>query len=188
MIKYIKANKQWIFSGIGVLALSLLIGSVKFLRFGANVSEGSKEEPAISQEEAVVQTMRRYSSIQRISVGDFHIFKGRYRPIRVQVLGIKRSPVADVMGSRQEEDVAHLEVDLGGALISGGMAASNVGVNSYLVPALDQSKSLGPPEPERCLFHFSTQESAFSFSNVCVTHINPREQTVDVGVQEVKSQ
>lgn len=44
MIKYIKENKQWIFSGIGVFGISLLISVVLYMVWG----RGSETKPPIS--------------------------------------------------------------------------------------------------------------------------------------------
>src|SRR5947208_14206001 len=126
MVRYILNNKQWIFSGIGVLFITLLIAAAKYywVRTRSETVASTSESGRVS-----AQVLKRYSREQRISVGDFYSFPGGFTPTRVQVLGIERATVKSEFGPPEEEDVARLQIDFAG-VFTNGIAGKEVGGSS----------------------------------------------------------
>lgn len=180
---WIRRNHRWVFSGVGVLVLTLIISpSLSWLRTekpevtgaapSANGNDSAQGEPL---------SLRRHIHRQRVAVGDYIDITVEPWVVRVMVQRVATEQVGasggPVLGAK-EEPIAQLHVDLGGALIHGGAHCVNVATNTFVVPQV----GVAHDEDVASLVAFRNTRDHSWFVRVAAEHINVAAQTADISI------
>ena len=189
MLDYLIANKEWIFSGVGVFALSGFFFAVRRVRSAhapapQSVSTvdapRSLKAPGPRNVEAAApesKLMLYVSDTARIKNGDYFVLP-------------KPDPLADspVRITLKEIDCsenaiprARLHVEVGGALVACGCAVEKVATNEFLLPAR------AGEEEDYSAFSFFTYPTAFLFLRVFVSHINQHTGEIEISFVQARS-
>lgn len=181
MLDYLIANKEWIFSGVGVFVLSGIVFVVRRVRSAhapAPESVSAVELPKNVVAAAPESKMMLYvSDTARIKNGDYFVLPKpdpmSDSPVRITLKEIDYSETA--------KPRARLHVDVGGALVACGCAVEKVATNEFLLPAR------AGEEEDYSAFHFFTYPTAFLFLRVFVSHINQHTGEIEINFVQARS-
>lgn len=181
MLDYLIANKEWIFSGVGVFVLSGIVFAINRARSAhapapkaVSATEASMNVKAAEPE---TRTMLYVSDTARIKNGDYIVLPRldsiTDSPVRVTLKEI------DCLETTRPR--ARLHVDVGGALVACGCAVEKLATNEFLVPVR------AGEEEDYSAFHFFTYPTAFLFLRVFVSHINQHAGEIEICFVQIRS-
>jgi len=194
LLDLIVKNRDWLFSGIGVVAVTFIwrvtwnkfhpgVPVIQSPMFPAAQTTEPKEVipiPAPATNYSVVEMERAYI-VRRVHVGDYiDIARGFDRNIRISVKGLDELETSvGGLSQTEREDVVALAVDLGGAIAYCGANAKRTGVNEFLIPQLQGDEAL------RSVFSFINTKDYTSMLRIGVEHINRPAGMVDLNIVHV---
>lgn len=166
-------NIQWIFSGIGVLAVS---GLVWWMRQILQRRKGVLAEPPVplSLRKPEARTAKYFSAQEMVDVGSYVDLPSQgMRPVRISILGL-------------EDDQGHARVRLavnnGGGVFCAGTLCRKGQVNEFSVPQF--GSQYGGQEDFSVYRHFAHDGRAFFF-RVYVTHVDAHANRVELDLIEL---
>ncbi len=166
-------NIQWIFSGIGVLAVS---GLVWWIRRIVHRRKGVLVEPLVplARRQPEARTAKYFSAQEMVDVGSYVDLPSQgHRSIRISVLAL-------------EDDQGHARVRLaiysGGAVFCAGALCRNERVNEFSVPQF--GSQFGGQEVFSVYHHF-THDRHIVFFRVYVTHVDTHANRVELDLVEL---
>ena len=180
MLDYLIANKEWIFSGVGVFALS---GIIAVLRVRSSHAPALQEVSAVNTPRNVdvcapeSKLMLYVSDTARIKNGDFFVLPKSDLMLNLPV----RITLKEIDYSENAKPRARLHVEVGVTLVACGCAVKKVATNEFLLPARDGE------EEDYSAFHFFTYPTAFLFLRVFVSHINQHTGEIDINLVQAQS-
>lgn len=191
LLELLNKNKEWLFSGVGVVALSF-IGKLLWDRLHppsvvstsptvpapqAAISPEPNAIPAPTTDYTKVEMERAFFT-KRVHVGDYiDISRDTNRKIRITVKGLSELDIPiGILNQAEREDVVAITVDLGGAIAYCGSNVKKTAVNEFLVPQLKGD------EPLRSVFSFINSKEYSSLIRIAVEHINRPMGIVDITV------
>lgn len=201
MLDYLFANKEWIFSGVGVSALSVILfifHRVKSAHFLASEPvkgpatqpvNGSPPQPigvvdtsATSKTaEPTSKQMLYMSDIARIKNGEYFLLP----KLDQSSESLVRITLKEIENSDKDKPRARLYIDLGGAIVACGPCVEKVATNEFLLPACSARPS---DEEDYSAFHFfTTFPTAFIFFRVFVSHINVHAGEIEINFVQARS-
>lgn len=194
IIDFFTKNLEWLFSGVGVVALSFFVRQI-WNRFHPLAQRSSKTEithvtniingadPTSTIEENAYKkvTIERAYLTKRIGAGDyFDLARDKTRKIRVTISSID-TIVDKTSISNDDANIiaATMKIDLGGSILYGGERTEMVGVNTFRIPQVkgDEAKS--------GVFSFYNTNEYTSFVRILVEHINKHTAEVDINILHV---
>jgi hypothetical protein len=198
MIDYILANKEWIFSGVGVSALSVLFFFFHRLKSTHSPTIQSASVPATQPVNAstpqpvsavvtsktadpMSKQMLYLSDIARIKNGEYFILP----KLDPHSDSSARITLKEIENSEKSNPRARLHVDLGGAIVLCGPGVEKVATNEFLLPACAGSAS--DEENFSAFSFFTTFPTAFIFFRVFVSHINVHAGEIEINFVQVRS-
>lgn len=168
MFDYIFANKEWIFSGVGVTAISVIFfffHRLKPARSPAPQPVIAADKPTtIKTAETVSKQMLYVSDITRIKNGEYFILP----KLELLTDSSVRITLKEIENSPKSKPRARLHVDVGGAIVACGSDVEKVTTNEFLFPA--REGRTGEEEDFSAFHFFTTFPTAFIFFSVCFTH------------------
>lgn len=187
MMKWIRRNYRWVFSGVGVLVLTVFIGALgRWLTpkerdvANAPVAEYGKSSDIHEQ-----VGLRRHTLRKTVIAGDYVDFSVDRFALRVTVQRIANEQVGAMRlpgAAGSLEPIAQLYVDLGGAIIRGGTHCIEVATNTFVVPQVGAAHD----EDVASLATFRNTSKFSSFVRVAAEHINVGAQTVEISIVLIK--
>jgi len=204
MIDWLVQNKEWVFSGVGVLVLGGL-GKLLYDRFhrrglppasrGLAIDHAHPVGRSASGSTVVINASTSVApttvleknttgalgdwlnATVRIRIGEYYSVQAGSFPVRVEVTDIRMASIrAEVDGRVADELAVELHVSLGGAVVRGGASTVEVSTNKYLVPRFQYDQGL------RSLYFVSTTEHRSIFLLVSVIHINSHDRCADISI------
>ncbi len=216
MSQYILDNIQWIFSGIGVLAISAVFWFFKHEKKGAiiptnelnqtisaspsstNIQTGHDSTVQIITNHTVkepenhnpipitINTEGAYIYKTRILEGEYQEIVWGERTVRISIVKIMKSEHSSYRGN---SNCAEIRFDTGGGLVYGGEGCKKTDVNCYII-----SEKYSNYEEEFSAYAFRVDPTLrlFSFFRIFVDHINELNRQVCLnlfftGVRDVKA-
>ena len=156
---------QWVFSGIGVTALTVGIPwAVKAFKGKRDVASAE----SVARRKPERRTADYFSDIVKVK-------KGEYVDLPKFGMTQIRLTLKDIELGQSDAPRVRLAIDGGGSLFSCGSLAEKSGTNEFLL----RSRKYGGEE-EWSAFKFFTHERAVHFFRVFVTHINPHVGDVEL--------
>ena len=213
LIQVIVDNKEWIFSGIGVV---IVVGIIRifFVFFGkktrqqnikggdssTNIQTGNGSTITVSSispttDKQVHMTKpikidRRGCTINttRINEGDYQEFIYGHTTIKVAVSEIvKKKLYHSYIPGEIESIGAVLEISTDGGLVHGGEDCKKEGTNKYLIPQKETQV-----EETYSVYAYHAKKDYFNFFRVYIDHVNPHTRQVTlnlffVNIYDIKS-
>jgi len=193
MLDYIFANKEWIFSGVGVSALSVIFFIFHRLRTAHSQAQNPHivpvAQPVISANtpimvktaDTVSKQMLYVSDIARIKNGEYFILPNLDPHADSSV----RITLKEIENTTQSNPRAKLYVDVGGAIVACGSNVEKIATNEFLLPA--REGRTGEEEDYSAFHFFTTFPTAFIFFRVFVSHINAHAGEIEISFVQVRS-
>jgi len=185
MLDYIFANKEWIFSGVGVSVLSVTF----FFLHRFRSAHSPALQPAIAVDtpttvktaETVSKQMFYVSDITRIKNGEYFILPklGPHADSSVRIT------LKEIENSTKSKPRARLQVDVGGSIVVCGSSVEKITTNEFLFPA--REGCAGVEEDYSAFQFFTTYPTAFIFFRVFVSHINAHAGEIEINFVQVRS-
>lgn len=189
MLDQILKNKEWIFSGVGVAVLSIVIALCSRLwrrfhhREDANMLDVAAEtSPTRESRDVIAPSNYEGDRNVRYSAGIIKIKNGDYADlpsIRSTLSGNVRLTVKAVELNSVGAPYARIHIDLGGALAAGGDLVKKSGVNEFLVPVKKGE------EEDNSIIHIFSPRNCFIFERLYVSHINPHSGEVEIDYVQI---
>ncbi|PIW68873.1 MAG: hypothetical protein COW10_00160 [Candidatus Omnitrophica bacterium CG12_big_fil_rev_8_21_14_0_65_42_8] len=200
MIQFIFDNKEWIFSGIGVVVILSIIRfflnqkkrhqSIKAGDYSTNIQTGDASTVTISannqNKDSLIHTKKPVKIDDRgcvthttyIQEGAFQEFIWGDIPVKITISEIvkKRFYFSRLRGEKEARG-AVINVSIDGRLVHGGADCKETDVNQYLVPQniLD--------EEELCsVYSYHISKNYFRFFRVLIDHVNPHNHQVTLNI------
>lgn len=211
MIEYIFKNKEWIFSGIGIVCLGVIWSAFRYWRHRhqtdrhvgrSNVmTESSADNKIQAPSGSIIQVyapsvdapsiddtpiknthpMDYFKQSRRIRIGDYREFASTTRVVRIEVVDIKKASVPQRYRISTEEEMV-AHLDVS---VGGAIVFCGQEVTRTGVNSFLVPKRGSDAEP-RSLFMFSDSKDHFSFLRIFVDHINPHDRSCDLSVLSVR--
>ena len=185
MLDYIFANKEWIFSGVGVSALSVMFFFFHRLRSARSLAQQpvtASDKPITAKTaETVSKQMLYVSDITRIKNGEYFVLP----KIEPHADSLVRITLKEIENPTKSKPRARLHIDVGGAIVACGSGVEKVATNEFLLPA--REGSTGEEEDYSAFHFFTTFPTAFIFFRVFVSHINAHTGEIEINFAQVRS-
>ena len=185
MLDYIFANKEWIFSGVGVSALSVMFFFFHRLRSPRSLAQqpvtASDKPTTAKTAETVSKQMLYVSDITRIKNGEYFVLP----KIEPHADSSVRITLKEIENPTESKPRARLHIDVGGAIVACGSGVEKVATNEFLLPA--REGSTGEEEDYSAFHFFTTFPTAFIFFRVFVSHINAHTGEIEINFVQVRS-
>ncbi len=189
MLDLLSRNIEWLFSGIGVVALTF-IGKFMWQRFhpaarptASSPSTSNSQDAKAAPERSLytAATLDRAFVTRRVRVGDYYeLVRDSSRKIRLTVQSLETMEVPSADRAEPNRVLgAVVKVDLGGAVARNARNVKELGVNLFWLPQSSHGES------ENSVFHFHNDPRFSQFVRICVEHINPVAAEVELSVVHI---